>query len=183
MPDTNREELERKNNMKPENTPENKAKFFAVQWKDVKGTNGMYQVSNNGVVRRGSTIAGLLKPNLDISTGYYTVKIPINGMRKTKKVHSLVAECFLGEKPQGRIVIDHIDNDPLNNDVSNLQYVTHRENLSKNRISNTGITGVYKTKGNNYRAMIEVQNKRIHLGLFATLEQAKLAYQNKLKSL
>lgn len=47
---------------------------------------------------------------------------------KTRTVHSLVAEAFLGPRPYG-YDIDHIDGNKLNNNASNLRYVTHEDNM------------------------------------------------------
>jgi hypothetical protein len=61
-----------------------------------------------------------------------TLYIEANGKHKkvTKRVHSLMAEAFLGFVYEGsrNYVVDHIDNDPLNNNLSNLQVVTMSEN-------------------------------------------------------
>jgi len=64
--------------------------------------------------------------------GYNMVMIydnPIKG--KVTLIHHLVAECYLGNRPKG-MVIDHIDNNPKNNHYTNLQYITHTENIVKN---------------------------------------------------
>lgn len=47
---------------------------------------------------------------------------------KTRTVHSLVAEAFLGPRPEG-YDIDHIDGNKTNNTAENLRYVTHTENM------------------------------------------------------
>ena len=47
---------------------------------------------------------------------------------KTRTVHSLVAETFLGERPEG-YDIDHINGDKTDNKAENLRYVTHTENM------------------------------------------------------
>lgn len=60
------------------------------------------------------------------SSGYKMVHIG----KMLYTVHSLVAYAFLGEKPEGK-EIDHIDGDKLNNFASNLQYISHSENMKK----------------------------------------------------
>lgn len=58
---------------------------------------------------------------------FYDFNLPEFG-RINIKVHVMVAKCFLSEKPFGDYVIDHIDNDQTNNRVTNLRYITRKEN-------------------------------------------------------
>ena len=69
------------------------------------------------------------KPSLH-SCGYYTTSIshPTKGHIGAYYVHHLVAETYLGDRPDS-LVIDHIDRDKTNNSVSNLRYVTQQVNL------------------------------------------------------
>ena len=70
---------------------------------------------------------GLLKPYLDPHArcgGYYRVNI--NG--RGRDVHRLVAEAFLGQ-PKPGFEVNHKDGNKLNNHVSNLEWVTHLENV------------------------------------------------------
>lgn len=59
--------------------------------------------------------------------GYWIITVSIKGQRFDKTVHSLVAECWLGRKPDG-YEIDHADKNKDNNHYKNLRYVTHSEN-------------------------------------------------------
>jgi len=47
-------------------------------------------------------------------------------------IHKVVAECWLGDCPDG-YEVDHIDRNPHNNDYRNLRYVTHSKQM-KNRV-------------------------------------------------
>jgi CRISPR/Cas system-associated protein Cas7 (RAMP superfamily) len=109
-----------------------------------------------------------------------------NGKRKTREVHQLVAEAFLGHVPCGyKLVVDHIDNNKLNNRVDNLQLISQRENASKNMINKTSkYTGVYFDKSRNkYGSRIQINRENIFIGRFDCELKAHLAYQNKLKEI
>lgn len=76
---------------------------------------------------------------------------------------------------------DHIDGDPTNNRLANLREVTHRENMQnmrrarkQNRSGTLGVS-LHPTTGR-YRAAIEVDGERRHLGYHATAEEAHAAY-------
>ena len=62
--------------------------------------------------------------------GYLQRTMFINGKYVGRRVHQLVAECYLGPYPEGKEV-DHIDNNKLNNHYTNLQYLTRQENMAK----------------------------------------------------
>ena len=98
-------------------------------------------------------------------------------------VYVLVAEAFLNHKRCGyKKVVDHIDNNPLNDYLYNLQLLTHRENISKNAKNKVGYTGVQKAR-KKYTSKIYINNKQIYLGTFETAEEASQAYQKELKKI
>lgn len=68
-----------------------------------------------------------LKPQFDPKTGYLKVRIKSSTGTRGAYIHDLVARAFIGERPQGHD-IDHRDGNKLNNSVSNLHYVTRKEN-------------------------------------------------------
>lgn len=95
-------------------------------WKDIKGYEGLYQISDEGKVRR-ITAKGDTKPLKGKEGLYYTVSLCKNGNKKTYAIHRLVAEYFL-DRPEGTTEVNHKDGDKHNNNVSNLEWVTQAEN-------------------------------------------------------
>lgn len=88
-----------------------------------------YEISNLGNCRRKKKNGEYLTINGSIqSRGYRYFQVQREGKRINKLFHHLVAEQFICERPNG-LVIDHIDRNPLNNNVSNLRYITQEENL------------------------------------------------------
>ena len=92
--------------------------------------------------------------------------------------------AFLGYKNDGnrQFVINHIDGNKINNHVSNLEIVTHRENVSiwhRNGIDKDSI-GVEKTKNGTYRSRIYINGKNITIGTFKTKEKAHNKYMDEL---
>ena len=98
----------------------------------------------------------------------------------------MVSICFLNDKNKGRfIVVDHVNNDKLDNRVENLQLITNRENLSKDKKNKTSkYTGVSWCKlTKKWKSSIQINKKTRYLGLYNSEEEAHLEYQNKLKEL
>ena len=160
------------------------------EFRSIPGYEGLYEVSNFGNVKSlgndTSRKEKILRTNLtgSIGRGYYGTILCKDGKNKNIKIHVLVAMAFLGHVPGGyKIVVDHIDNNRLNNHVSNLQLITQRENSSKDRKNGTSqYTGVvwYKS-ANKWKSQITINGKLKHLGLFTSEEAAAEAYQNALK--
>ena len=107
-------------------------------WKDIKGYEGLYQVSNIGrvrsvdryvnhigckVIRKGK----ILRPATDTS-GYHGVILSKNNIAKRYKVSRLVASAFI-PNPQNKEQVNHIDGNKLNNNVVNLEWCTASENI------------------------------------------------------
>ena len=71
-----------------------------------------------------------LKPGIQ-SSGYKQVVLHEGFSKPTSfRVHRLVAECYIGICPEG-YEVDHINGDKVNNNISNLQYLTKEENIRK----------------------------------------------------
>jgi hypothetical protein len=96
-------------------------------FKEVKGWEGLYQISNCGRVKRIGGYKEYLKPFLS-THGYPTVVLQHLGRKLKISVHRLVALHFLNN-PFGHKCVNHIDNDPCNNMVENLEWCTQEMNV------------------------------------------------------
>lgn len=106
-------------------------------WKDIKGYEGLYQVSDNGEVRsldrhctgsRNRLLKGRTLKQTKTTTGYSKVELCKDGHAISKKVHRLVAIAFI-QNPNNLPCVNHIDNNPSNNNASNLEWCTQAENV------------------------------------------------------
>lgn len=96
-------------------------------WKDIKGYEGLYQISDEGHVRR--ILKNGTKTLKDRDGLYHTVSLSNKCEKKTFAIHRLVAEHFL-ERPDGATEVNHKDGNKHNNHVSNLEWVTQAQNRS-----------------------------------------------------
>lgn len=155
-------------------------------WKDIKGYEGFYQISNQGRVksiqkwnngkRRYEVGEKILTPS-DNGNGYLIVGLNRDHKRKSHYVHRLVADAFC-PNPDHKSVVNHIDYNRANNNASNLEWVTTKENIcySVERMrkpklvaTNTGERYIHFHKSDKvYR--FTFQHKEY--GRFKTLEEA-----------
>lgn len=100
-------------------------------WKDVEGFEGFYQVNEDGDVKSLHTYLGmkphLKKPYLG-KRGYMVTDLSKKQFRKNLKVHRIVAKAFI-PNPLNLPQVNHIDGNKLNNKVSNLEWVTSKQNV------------------------------------------------------
>ena len=156
------------------------------EYRAVKGYEGLYEVSNFGNVKslkrtdsRGHRVKERILKQSIAGNSYLRVKL-FNGIQY---VHQLVAITFLNHVPNGnKIVVDHIDNNKLNNRLDNLQLITNRENLSKEKRGTSKYTGVYWNKQcKKWHSSITINSKIKYLGQYTNEIQASNAYQHELK--
>lgn len=166
-------------------------------WKDVVGYEGYYKVSNMGRIysmpkewigfnsSKGSHKGIILKSGIS-SNGYKTVMLKVKGVNKSMLVHQLVAESFLNHKPNGMsLVVDHVNDNKLDNRLENLQIVTTRFNSRKTQGSGSSkYKGVsFVKKRNKWVASITVNGKQVFLGHHDCELKAALEYQKYLSKL
>ena len=170
--------------------------YFMEVWKNIKGYEGLYQVSNFGRVKslerkvitskRKYTVKEKMLSQSDRGHGYLRVCFSKKGIEKTMQVHQLVAMAFLNHTPKKtNKIVDHINNIKTDNRLKNLQIITVRENCTKDAKGHISkYVGVSKRKDRNkWIARIMINNKSKHLGYFDNEYDAHLAYQNALKEI
>lgn len=170
-------------------------------WRDIPDYEGIYQVSTQGLVKSlerkiwmkrnncFKTLKERILKEVINPSGYRQVVLHKTKAVNTFKVSVLVAMAFLGHKKcKFKIVVDHKDEIKTNDSLYNLQLITHRENISKNKLTLATKSSIYTgvdffKSSNKWRAMIEINHKKKHLGLFDSEIEASNAYQEKLSSI
>lgn len=146
-------------------------------WKPVVGYESSYLVSNYGEIY--SLISNKkLKQRLS-NKGYYIVGLGYGGKRKKMvTIHRVVYSSFKG-KINGDI--NHIDGDRKNNNISNLEDVNRRENVTHGYRANKKKTGAFFCKRDKiWSSAVYINGERIFLGRFDTEDIAHNAYLNAL---
>ena len=97
-------------------------RVICEEWKDIKGWEGVYEISNLGNIKRnGKTL------KISVWSKYKVVRLHEKERTKTMYVHRLVAMNFI-PNPENKPMINHKDGNKLNNEVSNLEWCTRQEN-------------------------------------------------------
>lgn len=95
-------------------------------WKDINGYEGRYQISNLGRVKSFLRTEKILKLSYDRNK-YLLVWLCKNGKQTVKKVHRLVGQYFI-PNPDNLPCINHKDENPSNNEITNLEWCTYKYN-------------------------------------------------------
>lgn len=96
------------------------------EWRPIAGFEGLYEVSNIGRVRSLTRYKKVIKPIIT-NSGYYQYQLWHNGVCRAELAHRLVAQAFI-PNPDNKLVVNHIDENKLNNSVDNLEWLSQVDN-------------------------------------------------------
>lgn len=100
-----------------------------IQWKDIKGYEGLYQISNTGLVRSLSYNQKKFTRELKqyLKRGYCQVGLSFQSETKWYSLHRLVALHYI-ENPANKKTVNHKNGIRNDNRIENLEWLTHSEN-------------------------------------------------------
>lgn len=147
-----------------------------MKWRDIKGYDGIYRISDTGIVESlyrkeisrnkfGSMVRGRggieLKSFINTQTGYLQVELNKDNKAKKFSIHRLVYEYFVGDLISG-MIIHHVDENKRNNTPENLKQITHKEhnNIHKHACWATGLKLSENHKDNIKNSLIEKYKHR-----------------------
>ncbi len=129
---------------------------------------GVSVTSDGQVINSIRTTSGSLD-----SGGYLSAYTRLQGCQL---VHKLIAEAFLGPRPEGKWV-HHINGNKIDNRLKNLEYITPRDNSIRDKKERNGrIKGYQQIGCNSWCARIRYKGQRVYLGSFKLKEDASAAY-------
>lgn len=128
-----------------------------------------YEISKEGTIR--TKVSLKIKSQYVGSTGYYMVSFSYSNKSKPLRVHRLIAETYI-PNPESQPEINHKDGNKLNNDIANLEWVTHLENMQ-----HANKTGLMNNRGSNNGTskLKEADIPKIRELLKTKLSQQKIA--------
>jgi hypothetical protein len=123
------------------------------EFRKIKSLKFLYEINSDGSIVRNTKSKRVLTQF--VRYGYNTVNVRFNNKTTRRFVHCLVAEAWIGDRPDGMTDINHKDFNRFNNDYHNLEYMTHSDNVrysyindhdARNKIDNARISAVDKMK-------------------------------------
>lgn len=149
-------------------------------WKDIEGYEGHYQVSNFGRVKsikksnRGRKFShdGILAQSYCGVMRYPHVPLSKNGRHKNFSVHRLVAQAFI-PNPMQFPIVNHIDENPQNNHVDNLEWCTQEYNCNHGRANKKRSISNYKHSPGYGKKVCALTKDGDLVGIYESAEEAK----------
>lgn len=161
-------------------------------WKDIKGLEGSYQVSNLGrvkslarVIKRSDNKIQTFKERilkvLPDNNGYSRVSLPINGKQTKVRIHRLVAKAFI-DNPDNRLQVNHIDGNKSNNHITNLEWCTTKENvihaykIGLKKPTNRKLTEeqILEIKNSSLKGVVLTKKFKVSKGLISNIKNNRL---------
>jgi hypothetical protein len=140
-------------------------------WKDIKGFEELYQVSNFGRLKRlqrkivtkdnvSKTLPKKILLQYINRKGYSVITLNKNkkGIISTHSIHQLVAKAFISN-PNNKYTVNHINGIKTDNRVENLEWATQRENVK--HAYDTGLKKCMKGSKNHSAKLTETDVKQI----------------------
>ncbi len=144
-------------------------------WHQLKNYEGLYEISTNGEIKG---IHGKVSSGWNVKHGYKKVKLYKDNKHRSFYVHRLVALQFI-PPVENKTYVNHIDNNPSNNCVENLEWCSQYDNMqhakNQNRMNRDGNRVKRKLDGKIYKS---IQEAAIDNGLLANT----ILYQFRRKS-
>jgi len=167
---------------------------FIEIWKDIKGFENRYKISNlgrvkslNRVINTGNNGHRELKETIIIPAldryGYLKIQLSKDNIPTYTTVHRLVAEMFI-ENPENKPEVNHIDGNKLNNIPNNLEWATtlenqrHRKEILRKQGSKPNIPkgASWNTEKSTWVSYIKINNKSHFIKYCKSKEEAYEAY-------
>lgn len=149
-------------------------------WCDVFGYEGLYQVSNLGNVK--SLSSNLILKGHVSTTGYCDVQLYKNKKARVFKVHRLVALHFI-PNPGFKQQVNHIDGNKLNNNVTNLEWTTAKENTEHAIVNGFRRARTKEVHKRLPRKILQYDNEGFYLKTWDSASEAAKFYGFSLSSL
>lgn len=143
----------------------------SMEWKDIKGYEGLYQVSNTGLVRSVShqarnninggirqTKGKILSP-YKMPNGYLQVQLCKNNKRTKHYIHRLVADAYI-DNFNRLSEVNHLDGNKDNNGIENLEWISHKNNqihMVKNHLTRRAKPVICVKTGKIYCSLCEAE--------------------------
>lgn len=147
-----------------------------LEFRKIKSLKYLYEINENGTIIRNVKSKKQLKIKLDYhhsKIGYYVTFVHLGGRKNSEikrvMIHNTVAECWLGDRPEG-FEVDHIDRNPHNNDYRNLRYVTKSQQMKNRDHTNISKKGAENLAAARRLRMKPVKISNPKTGVSATFE-------------
>lgn len=145
-------------------------------WKELDGFDSLYQASNFGRIKNEKKII----PQYLDKDGYCLIHLIFEKKTKLFRLHRLIAKCFIDNKYDKKQV-NHKNSNPKDNRIENLEWVSASENNCHRFIGKRtssiyrGVTFMKDVKNDKrWLSQIQINHKKIHLGMFKTEKEAYL---------
>lgn len=154
------------------------------EWRDIKGYEGIYQVSSYGRIKalnyKRTGKEGILKP-FTKKGGYKLIKLSKNNIKHHFSIHRLVAIHFI-DNPKELPEVNHKDENPSNNKVENLEWCDHTYNMNygtKNKRCSETLKGKYiKSKNPNAKKVKCITTGETFNSLLEASEKYDIYYES-----